>query len=373
MIDVNEMRDLIIAAYGLTNVDTEYTFYYDETNNVRKLHLTTEGMNIRSPECFVLGGVAHLGPPRPLDLAPLRAALKLQPNVVEIKLKLLGSGGFLELLASGRIGTFLEWLTHEGLLAHYQVTDLLYWSIVDIVDSILTEVDAPQLLMAHPLLKDSLYAILRDDVDGTADLLGRYDYPNVGRNRRAAFVGELLALAEEREALLDHFSYYMLKGLLQMACGIETLPYLEKETPNVLIDGFGLFFADRLSLFKRSQHILDDEKRIEDYLSSLTLADGDVPLRHYQFANSKVEPGVQLSDPLAGLIGKLFTYLNRTDLAQLHLDMAALTTIQRRNLSLLAHLLDHSTDQSPAFAQYVISVEDQRRAAFVLKHVGLGF
>ena len=69
MIDVNEMRDSILAAYDLPNVDERYTFYYDETNNVRKLHLTSAGMNIRRPDCFVLGGIVHRGSPRPIALA----------------------------------------------------------------------------------------------------------------------------------------------------------------------------------------------------------------------------------------------------------------------------------------------------------------
>jgi hypothetical protein len=371
MLDVNEMRNPIIAAYGLPNVDGEYTFYYDETNNVRKLHLTPDGMNIRSPECFVLGGVLHLGGPKPIDLAPLKGALRLQPNAGEIKLKHIASGGFLDLLRSARLGAFLEWLTAERLLIHYQVTDLLYWSIVDIIDSILTEIGAPQLMAVHPMLKDSLYSVLREDIDGTAELLARYDYPNVGRDRRAAFIAELLELVEQREHMLEHFSYYMLKGLLEMARGLDSLPYLEDEKPNVLIDGFGGFFANRLCLFKNGHHILDDEKQIEAYLESLCFADGGEPLRHYRFANSKTEPGVQISDAAAGLLGKLFTYLNRTSMEVLELDTAVMSDIQLRNLSLLANLLDRSTDECPGFAQYIISMEDRQRAAFLLEHIGL--
>jgi len=33
--------------------------------------------------------------------------------------------------------------------------------------------------------------------------------------------------------------------------------------------------------------------------------------------------------------------------------------------------LDRSTDECPGFAQYVISVEDQQRAAFLLERIGL--
>lgn len=334
MIDVNEMRDSILAACDLPNVDERYTFYYDETNNVRKLHLTSTGMNIRRPDCFVLGGIVHRGSPRPIALAELHAALRLQPSVKEIKLKHLGAGGFLDLLTSSKLETLLEWLRAQEFLLHYQVIDLLYWSIVDIVDSIVTE---------------------------------------VGRERRSAFIAELRDLVEHREPLLGHFPFFMLKGLLQAAKELESLPYLEDETPHVLIDGFGSFFLNRLCLFTKAQHILDDEKQIEAYLESLPLIDNGVPLRHFRFANSQSESGVQLSDPVAGLLGKLFSHLNRTPLDELEEEMANLTNQQRRSLRLLARLLDASTDECPAFAQYVISAQDRHRASFVLEGEALTF
>lgn len=160
---------------------------------------------------------------------------------------------------------------------------------------------------------------------------------------------------------------------MQASRGLESLPYLEDETPNVLIDGFGSFFLNRLCLFTKAQHILDDEKQIEAYLESLPLNDNGVPLRHFRFANSQSEPGVQLSDPVAGLLGKLFSHLNRTPLDELEEEMANLTNQQRRSLRLLARLLDASADECPAFAQYVISAKDRHRASFVLEGEALTF
>ena len=371
MLDVNEMRNAIISLYGLSNVDGAYTFYYDETNNVRKLHLTPDGMNIRRPDCFVLGGVLRMDSQKSIDLAPLKNELRLQSNVGEIKLKHIATGSFLDLLRSVKLATFLQWLTTERFLIHYQVTDLLYWSIIDIVDSILTEAGEVELIAIHSLLKDSLYAVLRDDVDRTAELLRRYNYPDVGRKRRVAFIAELLVLTEECEHQLGHFPYYVLKGLLQMARGLDALPYLEDEVPNVLIDGFGTFFANRLCLFKNGHHILDDEKQIEAYLESLQFADQGERLRHYCFVDSKEEPGVQLSDAITGLLGKLFTYVNRTGMPELEQAAAAMSAVQLRNLALLARLLDRSTKECPGFAQYVISIEDRHRAAFLLEYIGM--
>ncbi|MFT9222757.1 DUF3800 domain-containing protein, partial [Gluconobacter oxydans] len=157
------------------------------------------------------------------------------------------------------------------------------------------------------------------------------------------------------------------KGLLQIARNLERLPYLEDEKPNVLIDGFGSFFLDRLCLFNKAHHILDDEKQIETYLCGLALTDQGAALRHFRFANSKNEPGIQLSDPVAGLLGKIFSYVNQTSTDQIALDIEHLSDRQRSTLGLLARLLDRSTDASPAFAQHVISETDRRRAALLLE------
>ena len=42
-----------------------------------------------------------------------------------------------------------------------------------------------------PLLKNDLFTLLRDNPDETAEFLGRYSYPDVGRANRAAFIAEL--------------------------------------------------------------------------------------------------------------------------------------------------------------------------------------
>lgn len=60
-------------------------------------------MNIRWPDCFVLGGVLQVGGRQLIDLAPLTRKLRLQSNVGEIKLKHIATGGFLDLLRSAKL------------------------------------------------------------------------------------------------------------------------------------------------------------------------------------------------------------------------------------------------------------------------------
>lgn len=365
MVDVNEIRGPAIALSGLTGVDRALTFYYDETNNIRRLLLTPSGLNVRTPQCFVLGGVVHLGPVPNLNFEDLRCALGLQKSSVELKLEQLGKGDFLSLLNAPRIGQFLDWLSASGACAHYQVLDPLYWSLVDVVDSIVSEDDNVQLMMIAPLLKNDLYTVLREDVDGTSELLGRYTYPDVG-NRRQAFFAELCDLLEARAALLPYPNYQLLRGLLEIAAELDSLPYLEGERPNILIDGFGDFYVHRLALFKNATHILDIETTIQTYIVGLDLCDGVTPFCNFSFVDSRAAPWVQVSDALAGLLGKLFSYVSNTPGDEIATALASLNLQQRATLDTLIDILGRSINECAAFAHYVVSLDDHQRRSAIL-------
>lgn len=323
---------------------------------------------MREPKCFVVGGIAHHGPPRELDIDGLRAALRIQKTANEIKLKHVATGAFTDLLATAKLELFFRWLVDAGFFIHYFALDPLYWSIVDVIDSILTQHGSAALLMTNWELKNDLYTILPHDQPCTVDLFQRYSYPDVGRERRPAFVAELLDFVEARRNMLPHFNFMMLKGVIEIARNLESLPYLEDETPNVLIDGFGLFFIHRIYLFKNCEHILDVEEVVRSYISGQTFTDGECRLTNFRFAVSGDEPGVQTSDVVTGMLGKLFSFIQETEFDDLVLWRKNLDLQQERNLGLLRRLLDLSLKENPAFAHYVLSLEDRRRAAFLLEH-----
>ncbi|OCI90963.1 hypothetical protein A6U85_25055 [Agrobacterium sp. 13-626] len=362
MVDVNERRIAPIALHGLHNVDRAYTIFYDETNNHRRVHVREGGLNIAEPTCFVIGGIAYGGPERIFDLKHLRKILQVQDNAAEIKLKNVASGDFLKMLTSRKLETFFRWLLEQGLFVHFSVVDPLYWSIVDIIDSILADDEATQLIPFARDLKNDLFSILRYDISGLIDLFRRYEFPNVGKARRREFIKELLEIAEARSDLLDHFNYMMLKGVLQLARNIESLPFVEDETPNVLIDSFGGFFIERLYILKNASHILDVEELIIDYLKDVRFVDGNRELKHFRFADSKHEAGIQISDVVAGFLGKYFSFICATDDDKLIEIRQSLGQQQAINLSLLYELLERSNKENLVFAHAVMSNRDRMMA-----------
>lgn len=359
IIDVNKRRAGPIALHGLFNADRAYTIFYDETNNHRLVHVRENGLNIPEPNCFVIGGVAYDGPHRAFDLEHLRKILGVQDNAPEIKLRYVATGGFLQMLSSRKLDTFLRWVIEQGLYVHYSVVDPIYWSVVDIIDSVLSDDAATHLIPFERALKNDLFSILRYDFEGLIDLFRRYSFPNVGPERRRDFIDEVLGLAEARSDLLDHFNYMMLKSVLQLGRKIKSLPFLEEETSNVLVDSFGHFFLERLYILKNASHILDVEELVIEYLKDMTFVDGRREMNHFRFTVSHSEPGIQISDVVVGLLGKYFSFICATADDDLEKLRQTLKPQQLVNLSLLFDILERSVEENPVFAHAIMSIRDR--------------
>lgn len=86
-IDFSEIRKLAIECSGLSHMDDEYTFFYDETNNSRLFRITETDFNASKDEDFVLGGLVYEGKHKAFDIEKLLQSLRLQPTMKEIKRK----------------------------------------------------------------------------------------------------------------------------------------------------------------------------------------------------------------------------------------------------------------------------------------------
>ena len=358
MIDIDELREPQIRLGGLTKAGQSYTFYHDETNNIRKLHIAAKGLNVAELKVFVLGGVVHEGTPRAIDLQPLRTAMRIQKTAPEIKLEHVAKGEFLDLLRSTKLTTFLRWIAGNGLMIHYHELDPLYWSVVDIVDSILSKLHDPVLIQHHMLLKSDLVAVLRSDLPATIGLFYRYGYPGLAPESRKPFLNDLIALLEHYGAVLPPPNAFMLKQVLKAGRGLDSLDFIEGYPPNMLIDEFSTFYLVRIAFFKHSTHVLDMEDSIQDHFRKTPLTSGGNPVTHYRFVDSKAEPGIQLSDIVVGVLGKMHSYFTETSWDEIAADRASLTGVSRENSDLLRDLISASHEANIAFLNHVSSAHD---------------
>jgi hypothetical protein len=365
--DIDQLRDGQMRLYQLDKIDTRYTFYHDETNNICKLHVDAQGLNVAELKVFVLGGVVHEGEPRPIDIKPLRDAMQIQKTAPEIKLKHVAKGSFLDLLRSSKLTTFLRWISDYGLMIHYSYLDPLYWSIVDIIDSILPNIENSTLLQYHALLKSDLALVLRSDLKATISLFYQYSYPDLAPESRKPFLNDLIELLERNNTALPEFNTYMLRGVLQAGRGLDSLDFIEDNTPNLLIENFSIFYLNRIAIFKHANHILDMEESIRNHFMKMSLTSGGAPATHYRFADSKAETGIQLSDIIVGVLGKMHSYLTEAPRDNVALARTRLTGTSLQNAEMLRDIISASHDANNAFLHHLASVHDHDKLDLFLR------
>lgn len=192
-VEVEDRRRPVILANRLTRADRGYTFYYDESNNPRKVRLAGRSTSPIRGASSSPGWSTQV--PRVRSMSHrCGAALRLQTTADEFKLKHLAKGDFLGVLGARRIEVFLQWVLKADLHVHVQTLDPIYWSLVDIVDSAVAEIGDVRLMMLHLDIKDALCGALRRDLPATWRLLDSFGYPGLKPTDAGAFLAGLDAL-----------------------------------------------------------------------------------------------------------------------------------------------------------------------------------
>ncbi len=345
-LDVNELRKGAIQS--IRGANDRYTLYYDETNNIRKLYLTEAGFNVAKHDNFVIGGIALKEGQEIGDITSLRNALRMQKSATEIKLKHVATGNFEEILASPKIGIVLTWLIDHGIYIHFSNINILYWSILDIVDSIVADDAFRDYIPAHREMKNELYRIVACDVPQFLGILKNYEYPNIARAQTGAFLGEVEHFLEWHNPEDTNLPTVMLKTIVRKAQHLKELMFLVEETEGMLIDSFHDFFLQPIYIFKNSLHIFDHEAEIEKILSGFRLMDAEREIG-YNFSDSREMAGIQLSDVITGFLGKYFVFIENNSIVDLLKKKDKLNSVQVNNLELLRRLIDTSDEVSNGF------------------------
>lgn len=330
----------------LRNWNLPIRLFHDETNNIRRLTLGESGLNVPDSKTFVIAGVALMPGSEILGWVKLRQLLHIQSTAQEIKFEHLAKGSYEDVLGSRKLALFLQWLLNQNILIHYSAMDPLYWSILDIIESLQTD-DRIQIDECHMELKTELHYAVVQSLPGFLSLLHGFSYPDVPREEVQTFLAAVLAFVDEHVPEDRSAATWVLKRTLQHAAQLPALEltFLHNNEPGTLIDNFSSHFIHSIYIFKNASHIFDKETFVEKALAQFELYDGARRL-DYRFTDSKAEEGIQLSDVVAGLIGRHFSYLQDHSLTELMLRRANFSEIQLGNLNRLRILIDRSDNFS---------------------------
>ena len=354
----------MFAGQPLYGLEEEYAFFYDETNNIRKFWIRDDGFN-EPPKNFVLGGIVHKKS-RPLTgLDELVKSLHIQKSAKEIKFNQLATGSYLGVLNSRKIRTLLEWLIANEVFIHYSNFNILYWSLVDIVDSFWDEPELRQYIPYVMHIKGELFNLANADLDRLVPILKKYRFPNVQRNSSCAFMMEFAGLLESVSKKPQSDISKLVIYMVRKAANLPELPFIMDNDDAILIDSFDSEFLRPLYIYPTSSHTFDNETEVQEALGN-TQVEYKRRFVEYSFVDSRDLIEIQLSDGICGLLGSHFNFLEEHSVEELIDIKQSLNPVQRQTLSLLSKLIDISDAQSNGFMHRISPLDSDYKNDYFL-------
>jgi hypothetical protein len=360
--EISQIREFNKIMAPTADFDSAYTFYYDETNNIKKFYVRESDFNYTFTANFILGGLVHLG--QAPNVQPLIDSFKQQKTAKEVKFKHIANGDFLDCLKSEKLKLFFQFIKDSDLYVHYSSLNILYWSLVDIVDSAIGNSDAAKQLGPQFAnhLKNDLYKLSRLEIDSVIELFYKFEYPNIKNDSVLQFIEELTSLFDDYINTEEfHFGLESLRQILKEAKKKGSLPFIMDEDDYILLKDLSQFYLRPIYTFKNSTHIFDNEDDIAETLKDYKILDGKEEITNYSFVDSQTNLLIQLSDVLVGIIGKLTNYLNTSSRDKIDADLASLSGIQRENIHLLIDVIDKSHDTNIGFIHSTDSYEEMSK------------
>ena len=343
------MQQELCDMWGINN-QTKYVFYYDESNNCRKFWVddSKQQFNTDHTADFVLAGLVRKEEEKvEASLETFRKPLKLQANVEEIKFKkLYAKGDFLQCVNERRLFETLSWIDKSPFYIHYTNVNNLFYTLVEIFDSIVKPDEISEFGYDYFKMKSVFYYMFKGKADALQILMFKYKYPNIRREDVEAFCNDLLFLLGSRREMKEEEKF--LAGMLARAAESDELVFLHDNDDYVMQENYAEFYADPIRKYQMSRHIFDEETTVQDIVKK-QIAMGENMADNFKVVQSETDIFVQLSDVVAGILGKLFKYINSTSVNQRRRDVEGLSKLQVENILLIDKLRMEADRENPGF------------------------
>lgn len=362
--DYSELRNMAIQLANLqigcpsTNYwNRKYYMYYDETNNTKKLliKLSNDGrykFNNSPNVNFVIGGIAMRNDDN-ITYECMCETLGLQKNNAhETKSTSIFYGGFSDALKSRCFEPLMKLFLANHWYIHFAELNLLYYSIVDIIDSLMI----PEYIKAinpnvNILLKDILYRSIRNCISDIENLFVEYNYPDIQHDKIELFLSSLISIIKnhhsEHSDVPDGLLSFLINILL-LNINTHKLVFVQDNQPLLLINRYFDMYCSEIYMFKNSNLIFDKEEEVMEFISKDPVSIDGAILSNYSFIDSKDEPMIQLSDYVVRLIALYMQFLEK-DIALIEAEIETFSERQLTNFTLFQNVLSSSLNENPLF------------------------
>lgn len=352
---IYEMNRMMALAQGVSEerYDKAETWYYDETDNVKHLVLLPDKrVNASENACFVLGGIQAEDS---ITDAELHAALGKGPGR-ELKSTKDLRGTFEEILRKDAFQNTLDLVENKGWNIHFIMVQVWYYAFVDVIDSINDDT-----MFSHSL-KAVLYKLLKATPEDTVKLFGKYHYPDIKDKDKLSFLegleAQVQAFVDAGVNRHDKIMSELLVTKINEAKKKKELTFIQDETPDEWVKMFVQFYSAEIYSYPNRTLVFDTEKQVQKILTEEAIEVNGKALDNFSFADSALNPMIQVCDYLVSILRKYFIFADRT-LDIVVGDIEKFDEQQMERYRLLNKVLRRSLDNNPLYFHYIASVEMQ--------------
>ena len=274
---------------------------------------------------------------------------------------------FVDILKSPKVTLFLNALWNSNTYIHWSTQSLLYFALVDIVDSV---VDIPYMLNE---IKNVLYKYARSDLNYFLEFLARYSYPNIKHEKVTDFCEDFISWIEsiEPKSYDDELCLEFLRQGAKSSRKSGELVFIteskdDESQDDFLIENFVPTYASRLGEFPSSTIHFDKCDIIEKNIAELANVFCDVKTPAYDFLVSTENKWIQFCDFVSGVIAALLAFVNENDIGEINTIIESFDEIQKQNLILLMNLIHRSATKNKYFDHMSCNYEQGERLRYLI-------
>lgn len=338
------------------NPDVQMHIYYDESNNCRKFWLDEikQDFNSAWDEDFVLAGVATEDEIK-IDFEEIRSRFLLQKNAKELKSKTIYKGkDFLTCLDTKATTNLLDFIDDYGLFIHYQNVNNFFYTIVEILDSITNPSEIYDFGFDYFRMKSVLYNMLSERIEDVISVMIKYSYPNIQDTDIRGFCVDLLNLLRNRNE--QNIEEKFISGMLRRAADSSSLLFIQNNEDFVTQSNYAEFYFDSITTFHKAFHHFDEELSIQEDAKRYLATDGSDNIK-YEFLKSDECVLIQVSDMIAGLFGRMFSFINRTPRKNFRCVIKEMNNRQILNAARICSERIKSNNKNKGFLHSLTSIE----------------
>lgn len=212
-------------------------------------------------------------------------------------------------------------------------------------------------------IKNTFYEMLHGKEKELQNIMFRYEFPNIKKDKISGFISELLQLFPMRceQTLEEKF----ITGMIKRAEQSDELVFLEGNTDYVMQESFEIFYYDGPRKYFNAMHTYDIETEIQaDEKKSVPTYLGE-QLNNMEYVDSKSNVLIQVSDVIAGIWGKLMIYINNKDNNAIRKDVENLNKTQIENINMLRYLREKSDMYNKGFLMSITALSVIDRINFL--------